>query len=204
MTLIPNSPARWYAVLLIVVLSAMIGCTEDAATPVVPKPFAPAATKPAPVSATIVDDPIDDETANTLNASTQRQSPELVSDGLAFQLSFDDLAFDIEVGEPFERTMLTPEIESYDEHDVRIRGYIRPSYRQSGLPGFIFVRDNKECCFGPQAAIYDSIVVRLTRGTTAEYTARPVTIEGELFLDEYEGPDGTTWCIYQMRNAKVL
>ena len=198
MTRFLKSSLGWRSTLLAVLLAVIIGCTEDAATPIVPTPVVPAAGNAVPAPATITEDPVAEETPD------ERQPPELLADGKTWQLSFDDLAFDIEVGEPFERTMLTSQIESFDEKNIRIRGYIRPSYRQSGLPGFIFVRDNKECCFGPQAAIYDSIVVRLTRGTTAEYTARPVTIEGQLFLDEYEGPDGTTWCIYQMRDAGVL
>ena len=198
MTPFLKSSLGWRSTLLAVLLAVIIGCTEDAATPIVPTPVVPAAGNAVPAPATITEDPVAEETPD------ERQPPELLADGKTWQLSFDDLAFDIEVGEPFERTMLTSQIESFDEKNIRIRGYIRPSYRQSGLPGFIFVRDNKECCFGPQAAIYDSIVVRLTRGTTAEYTARPVTIEGQLFLDEYEGPDGTTWCIYQMRDTGVL
>ena len=62
---------------------------------------------------------------------------------------------------------------------IRIRGYILPSFQQSGLTQFVLVRDNMECCFGPGAALFDCIVVQMAEGKTAEYTIRPVAVEGE-------------------------
>lgn len=131
------------------------------------------------------------------------QKRQIVSKNGVLELSFDDLKFDIEVGEPFEREMLTEEIEGFDGKQIKIRGYIKPSFKQSGLKGFVFVRDDKECCFGPQAAIYDCMIVRMKKGTSTEYTVRPISIEGQLYLKEYDGPDGTIWAIFKMRNAKV-
>jgi hypothetical protein len=120
-----------------------------------------------------------------------------------FDLTFDDLKFEMEKGGRFERPMLTPKINSYHNGTVRLRGYIRPSFSQSGLTKFIFVRDNKECCFGPGAAIYDCVLVRLEKGLTTDYTVRPVTIQGTFSLKEYKGPDGNVWSIYRMNDAKL-
>lgn len=121
-----------------------------------------------------------------------------------FDLTFDDLKFDIEVGEAFEREMLSEDVKAFDKKQIKIGGYIKPSYKTTGLKGFIFVRDDKECCFGPQAAIYDCVIVKLAKGTTTEFTVRPITVEGKFYLKEYEGPDGMTWAIFQMKNAKVV
>ena len=120
-----------------------------------------------------------------------------------FDLTFDDLQFDMEKGEDFERSMLTSEINGYNNGLVTLRGYIRPSFTQSGLTKFIFVRDNKECCFGPGAALYDCVLVKLAPGLKTDYTVRPVTIEGKFFLKEYMGPDDKVWSIYRMSETRV-
>ena len=118
-------------------------------------------------------------------------------------LSFDDLTFEMEKEERFDRSMLTDEIVGYHKTTVRLRGFIRPTMRQDNISKFIFVRDNKECCFGPGAALYDCVLVQLEEGLTTEYTVRPITIKGEFYLREYEGPDGKVWAIYRLRNAVV-
>ena len=120
-----------------------------------------------------------------------------------FALTFDDLKFEMEKTEAFDRKMLSSKINSYHGSKVKIRGYIRPNFKQSGITKFIFVRDNKECCFGPQAAIFDNILVRLKRGNSTNYTVRPVTIEGDFVLKEYHGDDGNVWSLYRMYNAKI-
>lgn len=123
-----------------------------------------------------------------------------------FDLTFDNLKFEMEKGGKFEREMLTDEINSYHSGTVKIRGYIRPSFKQSGLEQFIFVRDNKECCFGPGAAIFDCVLVKLEKGVTTDYTTRPITIEGKFIIKEYyggAGKDRKVWAIYRMSNARV-
>lgn len=119
------------------------------------------------------------------------------------QVTFDDLRFEIEVGEPFEREMLTANIERLNGLKIRIKGYIRPSFKQSGLEKFVFVRDNQECCFGPGAALYDCILVEMARGAATDYSVRPVAVAGTFFIDEYRGPDGNVWAIFRMRDARV-
>jgi hypothetical protein len=120
-----------------------------------------------------------------------------------FDLTFDDLKFEMAKGGAFDRSLLTPTINSYHEGTVRLRGYIRPSFSQTGLTKFIFVRDNKECCFGPGAAIFDCVLVRLASGSKTNYTVRPIAIEGRFSLKEYKGPDGKVWSIYRMNDVKV-
>jgi len=130
-------------------------------------------------------------------------SSKLKSSNRLYDLTFDDVKFDLEPDEPFSTDRLTDEIRSIDGQKIKIRGYIRPSFSQRGLKNFVFVRDNKECCFGPNAAIYDCMLVKLKKQTTTDYTVRPVTVEGTFYLKPYQGPDGNTWAIYRMRNATV-
>ena len=120
-----------------------------------------------------------------------------------FTLTFDDLKFDQEKDEAFDRKLLTSKINGYHGGKVKIRGYIRPNFKQSGITKFIFVRDNKECCFGPQADIFDNIMVRLDKGTSTNFTVRPITIEGDFVIKEYYGEGGEVFSVYRMYNAKV-
>ena len=136
------------------------------------------------------------------NKSTETKTTP-VANVQTFDLTFDDLAFEMKKGSKFERWMLTPKINSYHNSTVKLRGYIRPSFKQSGLTKFIFVRDNKECCFGGNAAIFDNVLVKLAKGTKTDFTVRPVTIEGKMYLKEYKGVDGRIWSIFRMSDVKV-
>ena len=142
-------------------------------------------------------------TQATLTASPPTDSADVETPNKTFELTFDDLKFEMEKGDKFDRSLLTEKINSYDNNTISVRGYIRPAFSQSGLKKFIFVRDNKECCFGPGAALYDCILVRLAKGNTTDFTVRPITIEGTFTLKEYMGPDGKVWSIYRMNGADV-
>ena len=128
----------------------------------------------------------------------------LVAAELPENVTFDDVKFEIEKNEDFSRQLLTDKINNFEGKRIKIRGYIRPSFKQTGIEKFILVRDNQECCFGPGAMIYDCMIVGMKKGTATEFTTRPITVEGDFYLKEFEGPDGKLWAIYRLRNATVL
>ena len=119
------------------------------------------------------------------------------------EITFDTVKFEMKVGDPFERTMLSESIEKLSGNNVRIRGYILPSFRQRGITQFVLVRDNMECCFGPGAALCDSIVVDMEASKSIEYTIRPVAVEGEFTVREWVGPDGKHLAIYHLLGRAV-
>lgn len=119
------------------------------------------------------------------------------------EISFDDLVFAMEKGGKFERSMLTEKILQMNGEQIRIRGFIRPAFKETGISKFVFVRDNQECCFGPGAALYDCILVELGGEKTTDYTVRPITVLGTIYMKEFKGPDGNIWAIYRMKNASV-
>ena len=125
-----------------------------------------------------------------------------IAAGRMLDRTFDDLKFDIEPGDWFERTMLTEPIEKMLGERIRIRGYILPTARKR-LRQFVLVRDNQECCFGPGAALYDCILVDMQPGALADFSVRPVTVEGELTIDEFLGPDGMHLAIYHLDGEQV-
>jgi hypothetical protein len=111
----------------------------------------------------------------------------------------------MEKEDPFERSLLTPQIEELDGKPIRIRGYILPQsvFTQSGFNRFVLVRDNQECCFGPGAALFDAIVVEMEPGKTADYNIFPVAVEGKFQIKELKGPGGRHLAIYYMLASAV-
>ena len=101
-----------------------------------------------------------------------------------YDKTFDDLRFEMTVGEPFKRSMLTKPIEAMVGQKIRIRGYILPTPQRAGITKFVLVRDNQECCFGAGAALYDCILVDMAKGKSAEYSTRPVAAEGVFDVQE--------------------
>jgi hypothetical protein len=99
--------------------------------------------------------------------------------------------------------MLTDRVKRLFGERIRIRGYIYPTPRKRGLKQFVLVRDNLECCFGPGAALFDCILVTMAGDATAEYTIRPVAVEGEFRFEILPGPDGRPLAIYQMAGEAV-
>lgn len=121
----------------------------------------------------------------------------------AYDKTFDDLRFEMEVGMRFRREMLTEEIEELDGMYVRIRGYMLPTAQKRGVKQFVLVRDNFECCFGPGAALFDCILVEMAKDKTAEYTIWPVAVSGTFEIEEFVAPDGNHLAIYRMEAETV-
>jgi hypothetical protein len=117
--------------------------------------------------------------------------------------TFDDLRFEIEPGQPFHREMLPASIEAMAGQRIRIRGFILPTPQKRGIREFVLVRDNQECCFGQGAALYDCILVKMLGGKTAEYSIRPVAVEGIFDIREVRLPDGTHLSIYHLDGESV-
>jgi len=119
------------------------------------------------------------------------------------EISFDDIKLEMEKGAPFTRDLLPNRVTSLAGTAIRIRGYILPSFQQTGLTQFVLVRDNQECCFGPGAALHDCIVVRMRPGKTAEFSIRPVAVAGTFKIDELRAPDGSHLAIYALEGDEV-
>jgi hypothetical protein len=120
-----------------------------------------------------------------------------------YDKTFDDLRFEIEPGQAFRREMLPESIEAMAGQRIRIRGFILPTPQKRGIRAFVLVRDNQQCCFGPGAALYDCILVEMQSGQTAEFSIRPVAVEGAFDIREIRGPDGMHLAIYHLAGESV-
>ena len=124
------------------------------------------------------------------------------------EYTFDDLKFDIERGGRFHEEMLSDSVKELNKKTMRIRGYILPDsvMQTSGIKRFVLVRDNKECCFGPGAMLYDCIVVEMEEGKTATFATRPVTVKGSFEIDSksFQYPDdGGHYAIFKLKAVEV-
>jgi hypothetical protein len=119
------------------------------------------------------------------------------------EATFDDVKFEMDKAAKFDRSMLTPKVNSLLGKRIRIRGFMFPTPRNRGIKQFVLVRDNMECCFGPGAALYDCVLVTMEPGKTTEYSYRPIAVEGTFRLEELPGPDGRPLAIYQMQGESV-
>lgn len=91
-----------------------------------------------------------------------------------------------------------------DGQTVRLRGWMFPPPIETGLPEFLFVRDNQICCFGRQAKLYDKVYVQLKDGTTTNYIqGRPFDVIGTMSL-EPEEQDGELYLLYFITDATVV
>ncbi len=87
---------------------------------------------------------------------------------------------------------------------IRIRGWMFPPPVEKGLPAFMFVRDNKDCCFGRKVLIYDKIGIRLRPGETTHYiVGHPFDVEGRMVI-KTRIQDGELFLLYVIEDAVVI
>lgn len=147
-----------------------------------------------PVTAVAISGNSTDEPETNSSATASTAEP--------IDTSFDDLKFDIEKGAAYKPSMLTDEIKKLDGKTIRLRGFVRPGFKQNGIKQFVLVRDNQECCFGPGAALYDCVMVKMADDQSIDFTVRPISVVGTLYLKEFVGKDKKVWAIFRMKDAK--
>jgi hypothetical protein len=118
-------------------------------------------------------------------------------------ITFDTIKLDMKKEDPFKKSLITPKIHELEGRKVKLRGYLLPSFQQTGLTQFVLVRDNMECCFGPGAALYDCVVVEMQPGRSTDFTIRPVAVEGVFAVREMLDPDGKPLAIYHLDGEAV-
>ncbi len=140
--------------------------------------------------------------ATPVAAAATRPSPPAAAGGVR-EITFDDIKLEMKKGDPFTSDLLPKRVTALEGQAIRIRGYILPSFQQTGLTQFVLVRDNQECCFGPGAALHDCVVVRMQPGKAADFSIRPVAVTGRFQVSELRGPDGSHLAIYALAGEDV-
>ncbi len=117
------------------------------------------------------------------------------------ELTFDHLKFNIQAEQAFEVRQLTLDLLKLRGRTIKIRGFVRPSFKEKNITRFVFVRDNQECCFGPGALLYDCMLVNMAESHAVNYSTRPITLEGRFELKPFRGPDKRVWAIFELNDA---
>lgn len=117
------------------------------------------------------------------------------------ELTFDHLKFNIQAEQAFEVRQLTLDLLKLRGRTIKIRGFVRPSFKEKNITRFVFVRDNQECCFGPGALLYDCMLVNMAESHVVNYSTRPITLEGRFELKPFRGPDKRVWAIFELNDA---
>lgn len=119
-------------------------------------------------------------------------------------ITFDDLELKMQLDSKFSPDLLTPRVRELDGERVSIKGFIYAAgvFQQTGIQRFPLVK-NTQCKFGPGGLAYCVILVSLKDGVTTDFTLQPVTVEGILKVEPFEGPDGITWSVYRLVGERV-
>ncbi|HEY2838867.1 MAG TPA: hypothetical protein VGJ26_06950 [Pirellulales bacterium] len=125
------------------------------------------------------------------------------SDGATRNITFDKIKFEMKSNVDYKPELLTPEVKALDGQNVRIRGFMFPSFKPTGLTEWVLVRDNLQCCFGGNAILYDCIIVDMKPGKSTDYTTRPVAVEGKFNIRDWFDLDGVRRAIYHLDGESV-
>lgn len=175
--------------------------------PAVPSSGATASTAADPDSATAGGDPASTIAPRPLKLLIPEKTFQKTKGG-ELRVSFDDLDLlkvldaepvPVDVADHFPSWL-----RDLHGQTILLKGWMVPPPRENELPAFIFVRDSKDCCFGPNVKIYDQIGVKMKPGTTADHIqGRPFDVAGRFVIKPIVR-DGKLKLLYLIEDASVL
>jgi hypothetical protein len=129
------------------------------------------------------------------------------SDG-AWRVSYNDIdllkILNMDPVTPNASSLMPAWLKGLEGRRIRIRGYMYPTFQQTGIHAFGLARDNQICCFGRNPKIYDIFDVLLREGVTTDYLPnRPFDVVG-VFHIRPETEDGKLYHLYEMDDATVI
>ncbi len=130
------------------------------------------------------------------------------NEGESLRVSYDDIdllkVLNMDPVLPDPQNYMPAWLKSLDGRRIRIRGFMYPTFQQTGVHAFGLARDNQICCFGRNPKIYDVFDVVLKEGTTTNYIPnRPFDVVG-VFHIRPEAEDGKLYRLYEMDDAAVI
>jgi hypothetical protein len=128
--------------------------------------------------------------------------------GGALRVSYDDIdllkVLNMDPVPPDAATQMPAWLKGLDGRRIRIRGFMYPTFQQTGVHAFGLARDNQICCFGRNPKIYDVFDVVLHEGATTDYIPnRPFDVVG-VFHIRPEAEGGKLFRLYEMDDATVV
>lgn len=88
-----------------------------------------------------------------------------------------------------------PDVEALSGKKIFLKGFIYQTGQLEDLGAFLLVKDNQDCCFGANPAIWDRVGVVL-KGAKINYVAGKVAVAGTFRLNDSYDPQGSLDPIY--------
>lgn len=162
----------------------------------------------APTLATKGGQPVHSTTSRKVEVLIPNKTFRPEGDAGALRVSYDDIdllkVLNMDPVPPDAVTYFPAWLKSLDGRRIRIRGFMYPTFQQTGVHAFGLARDNQICCFGRDPKIYDVFDVVLHEGATTNYIPnRPFDVVG-VFHIRPEVDSGKLYHLYEMDDATVL
>lgn len=105
----------------------------------------------------------------------------------ALRVTFDDIdllkILNMEPVPENAPSLMPDWLKELDGKKIRLRGFMFPTYRDTGVEIFVFARDNELCCFGRSPKMYDVMKVSMKDGVTTDYIeGRPFDVIGTFHI----------------------
>lgn len=144
--------------------------------------------------------------AATASSARPSESPPAAASAPAepARVSWDQLDIGIQAESKFEPWMMTTLIKSLEGQTVRITGFMHGGIAvKEGIREFILLR-NIDCPYGRQGEAHHVIMVQLAADERTKYSQQALSVEGVFRIRPYDGPDGSTWSLYALDEARVI
>lgn len=96
-------------------------------------------------------------------------------------------------------------LKELDGKKIRLRGFMYPTYQESGIKGFLLARDNEICCFGRDPKEYDIIQVKMKEGTDTNYIPnRPFDVIATFHIRPKKWDEEKLLRLYALEDAVII
>lgn len=124
------------------------------------------------------------------------------NDDEVIDITFDDVNLQMQADMVFRPFLITDRVRQLEGRRVRIGGVMYATDRTRGITEFVLLK-NTECKFGPGGMADHLVSVTLKDGETTTYPGdKPISVEGVLRVNPFQGPDGFTWSVYDLEMAE--
>jgi hypothetical protein len=154
----------------------------------------PTAELPTATATAIQTQPAVSGSSRTLNDDGRREPS---------AITWDELDVGIHAESRFEPWMMKTSIQSLEGQPVRITGYMHGGVAvKEGIREFVLLR-NIDCPYGRQGEAHHVMVVQLGGDLRTSYSSQALAVEGTFHIRPCAGPDGTTWSLYALDEARL-
>ena len=122
-------------------------------------------------------------------------------------VELDELALEIDRKAKFTLNNAPENIRQLHDRRIRLRGYMYPTFKQTGVTRFILNGETKQKAYHfagdlNRVPIHYYIPVTLRKGTSTEYSLKPLSVEGQMRLQP-DIVDGVIRFVYKLDDAIV-